>query len=86
MKTVAAIAVAGSIGALARYGLEGFVAAARAARFRGEHSSSTSAVRSRRVRAEGLAGATVVRGIEGFGADSHLHTSRILRCRRTCPS
>lgn len=27
---------------------------------------------------EGLAGATVVRGIEGFGATSHLHTSRIL--------
>jgi PII-like signaling protein len=25
-----------------------------------------------------LAGATVLRGIEGFGASSHLHTSRIL--------
>jgi len=32
-----------------------------------------------RVRAEGLAGATVIRGIEGFGADSRIHTSRILR-------
>ena len=32
-----------------------------------------------RVRKEGLAGATVLRGIEGFGADSRLHTSRILR-------
>jgi len=32
-----------------------------------------------RVREQGLAGATVIRGIEGFGADSHLHTSRILR-------
>ena len=31
------------------------------------------------VRKEGLAGATVIRGIEGFGADSRLHTSRILR-------
>ena len=31
-----------------------------------------------RAREEGLAGATVLRGIEGFGANSHLHTSRIL--------
>ena len=38
-----------------------------------------------RVRAEGLAGATVVRGIEGFGADSHLHTSRILRLSEDLP-
>jgi uncharacterized protein len=29
-------------------------------------------------REEGVAGATVVRGIEGFGASSHLHTTRIL--------
>ena len=38
-----------------------------------------------RVRQEGLAGATVVRGIEGFGADSHLHTSRILRLSEDLP-
>jgi hypothetical protein len=38
-----------------------------------------------RVREEGLAGATVVRGIEGFGADSHLHTSRILRLSEDLP-
>jgi PII-like signaling protein len=38
-----------------------------------------------RVRAEGLAGATVVRGIEGFGADSHVHTSRILRLSEDLP-
>lgn len=38
-----------------------------------------------RVRKEGLAGATVVRGIEGFGADSHLHTSRILRLSEDLP-
>jgi len=37
------------------------------------------------VRAEGLAGATVIRGIEGFGADSHLHTSRILRLSEDLP-
>ena len=38
-----------------------------------------------RVREEGLAGATVIRGIEGFGADSHLHTSRILRLSEDLP-
>ena len=38
-----------------------------------------------RARAEGLAGATVTRGIEGFGADSHLHTSRILRLSEDLP-
>ena len=37
------------------------------------------------VRKEGLAGATVMRGIEGFGADSHLHTSRILRLSEDLP-
>ncbi|MCZ7557184.1 MAG: DUF190 domain-containing protein [Bacteroidia bacterium] len=30
-------------------------------------------------RAEGLAGATVLRGIEGYGASSRLHTARLLR-------
>jgi uncharacterized protein len=39
----------------------------------------------RRAREEGLAGATVVRGIEGFGADSRLHTSRILRLSEDLP-
>lgn len=38
-----------------------------------------------RVRGQGLAGATVVRGIEGFGADSRLHTSRILRLSEDLP-
>jgi uncharacterized protein len=37
------------------------------------------------VRKEGLAGATVIRGIEGFGADSRLHTSRILRLSEDLP-
>jgi len=37
------------------------------------------------VRQEGLTGATVVRGIEGFGADSRLHTSRILRLSEDLP-
>ena len=37
------------------------------------------------VRREGLAGATVIRGIEGFGAHSRLHTSRILRLSEDLP-
>jgi uncharacterized protein len=37
------------------------------------------------VRREGLAGATVLRGIEGYGASSHLHTSRILRLSEDLP-
>ena len=32
-----------------------------------------------------IAGATVLRGIEGFGANSHLHTSRILRLSEDLP-
>jgi uncharacterized protein len=38
-----------------------------------------------RVREEGLAGATVLRGIEGFGADSRMHTARILRLSEDLP-
>jgi len=38
-----------------------------------------------RVRQEGLAGTTVLRCIEGFGADSRLHTSRILRLSEDLP-
>ena len=38
-----------------------------------------------RARHEGLAGATVVRGLEGFGAHSRLHTTRILRLSEDLP-
>lgn len=38
-----------------------------------------------RVRSEGLAGATVVRGIEGFGKASRVHTTRILRLSADLP-
>jgi len=37
------------------------------------------------LRAEGVAGATVIRAIEGYGARSHLHTSRILRLSEDLP-
>lgn len=33
----------------------------------------------------GLAGATVLRGIEGFGASSVVHTARILRLSEDLP-
>lgn len=39
----------------------------------------------RRLRERGLAGATVLRGIEGFGAHSRLHTARILRLSEDLP-
>jgi PII-like signaling protein len=37
------------------------------------------------LRQEGLAGATVVRGIEGFGKSSRLHTAHILRLSEDLP-
>jgi len=37
------------------------------------------------LRAEGIAGATVVRAMEGFGAKSHLHTTRLLRLSEDLP-
>lgn len=37
------------------------------------------------LREEGIAGATVIRAIEGYGAKSHLHTSRILRLSEDLP-
>ena len=36
-------------------------------------------------RAQGIAGATVLRGIEGFGAHSRLHTAKILRLSEDLP-
>jgi uncharacterized protein len=38
-----------------------------------------------RARREGLAGATVSRGIEGFGANSRIHTTSILRLSEDLP-
>jgi hypothetical protein len=39
----------------------------------------------RRAREHGLAGATVLRGLEGFGANSRLHTAKILRLSSDLP-
>ncbi len=38
-----------------------------------------------KAREEGLAGATVLRGLEGFGAHSRLHTTKILRLSNDLP-
>lgn len=38
-----------------------------------------------RAHAAGLAGATVLRGIEGFGKSSHIHTTRILSLSEDLP-
>ncbi len=39
----------------------------------------------RRARQERLAGATVLRGLEGFGAHSRMHTAKILRLSQDLP-
>jgi hypothetical protein len=38
-----------------------------------------------KARENGLAGATVIRGIEGFGAHSRIHTAKILRLSEDLP-
>ena len=39
----------------------------------------------RKAREQGMAGATVLRGIEGFGARSRIHTTKILRLSEELP-
>ena len=39
----------------------------------------------RKVREMELAGATVIRGVEGFGANSRIHTAKILRLSEDLP-
>lgn len=39
----------------------------------------------RKAREQGLAGATVLRGLEGYGAHSRLHTAKILRLSSDLP-
>ncbi len=38
-----------------------------------------------RAHARGMAGATVVRGIEGYGASNHIHTTRMLSLSEDLP-
>jgi uncharacterized protein len=49
------------------------------------HHQLLSAALVERLRKEGFAGATVLRGIAGFGARSVLHTSSILRLSEDLP-
>lgn len=49
------------------------------------HGQPLYAAIVRRAREHGLAGATVLRGIEGYGATSRLHTARILRLSEDLP-
>ena len=39
----------------------------------------------RKARSDGMAGATVLRGLEGFGANSVMHTAKILRLSQELP-
>lgn len=39
----------------------------------------------KKAREHGMAGATVVRGMQGFGADAHMHTAKILRLSQDLP-
>jgi len=39
----------------------------------------------RQAREQGLAGATAIRGLEGFGARSRIHTAKILRLSEDLP-
>jgi len=38
-----------------------------------------------KAREMGLAGATVIRGVEGFGANSRIHTAKVLRLSEALP-
>lgn len=49
----------------------------------GHHPLATEIVH--RAHAAGIAGATVLRGIEGYGASNHLHTTRILSLSTDLP-
>ena len=49
------------------------------------HGQSLANAIVERARKEGLAGATVTRGIEGFGANSRIHTTSILRLSEDLP-
>ena len=51
-------------------------------RWHGQPLSEAIVLRAREL---GLAGATVLRGLEGFGAHSRIHTSSILRLSQDLP-
>ena len=81
------LAGAGSLGCLARYGLTGLVQRLRI--FTGESDRlgkrPLCEVIIEEARKRGLAGATVLKGVAGFGANSRVHTAKILRLSEDLP-
>ena len=51
---------------------------------RWQHQPLSDAI-VRMLRGEGLAGATVLRGVAGFGANSRIHTAHVLRLSEDLP-
>lgn len=49
------------------------------------HGDSLFNAITERARKEGMAGVTVLRGVEGFGANSRIHTASILRLSEDLP-
>ena len=49
------------------------------------HGRPLSLALIERLRAEDIAGATVIRAVEGFGANSRIHTAHILRLSEDLP-
>ena len=49
------------------------------------HGRPLSTALLHRLREEGMAGATVTRAVEGFGANSRIHTAHILRLSEDLP-
>jgi len=49
------------------------------------HGRPLSTALIERLHTEGLAGATVIRAVEGFGANSRIHTAHILRLSEDLP-
>ncbi|BEP28653.1 DUF190 domain-containing protein [Helicovermis profundi] len=49
------------------------------------HGKSLFELIVKEIREEGLSGATVIRGIEGFGKSSNIHTTHILRLSERLP-
>jgi PII-like signaling protein len=99
--TYVLVAVFGAAGAVSRYALDGWISDATHGQFPWEGEGKLLRIfigesdkHGRKplyqaivemLREEGMAGATVLRGIEGFGANSHLHTARILRLSEDLP-
>ena len=81
------LAGAGSLGCLARYGLTGLVQRLRI--FTGESDRlgkrPLCEVIIEEARKRGLAGATALKGVAGFGANSRVHTAKILRLSEDLP-